>query len=643
MANVVQIIFQVDPNGTGAAAIVNINHQIQGLGQFGQQAGAQLGTGLSAVSAGGALAAAGIGLVVEGLRQGIKEAYEFGKTAVAAFNEANNAALGLQTVSKSVGVDPSAALDAVKNLDLVKKGLLTTGEASTALKNLLRTGFSLEQSISLIEKFGDTAAFNKQSAIAYGEAVVRTTEGIRQNLSTLADAGGITTNLSVIQEKAGITFDELGNKATKAGAATKYYNEFVKETAPFLGDAARKAETFAGGQDRLAAAQQKVLVTVGKLITENPALNDSFHELGKSLEIVNNILKDSDSELNQLVKAGTTTFAALVRGSADFLSSLEGILGVIRDLVNINTLGVSNGIFGALFPKQDAATADILDKAKKFNEAFNEARRVKPSDGGDSRALFKATNKDLEALQKFVKQSEENFKKFETSVKESGDAVQDLQSKLSTNPLLNLFDAAERRQRDFITKFNEVPDAIKAAFEKANRDVLQLELFKGVLGQGAGINNLLNEIAKLEAGFGGKKNLTAADEERFGGIQSSFVDKQIATAQSLLEKADSAQQRALANQSIIGATGDIRNLSPAQVEARLKALNDQLVLEQAAFQENFNRLTAQTNATTTNTAALIENGNRLAAVEGALTNFKESALSIKIENDSTATVDLGSG
>lgn len=62
----------------------------------------------------------------------------------------------------------------------------------------------------------------------------------------------------------------------------------------------------------------------------------------------------------------------------------------------------------------------------------------------------------------------------------------------------------------------------------------------------------------------------------------------------------------------------------------------------AALRESFNRLGQVQKAQEDNTVALVQVGNRLAAVEGALTNFKEGALTIKIKNDSEASIDLGS-
>jgi hypothetical protein len=623
--NRVQVIFEVDKDASGRTVLKQIQGSIRGIGSQARTTSTDVDSFLKAFK---------VALVLDFFKSGAVAAFEFGKTAVNAFNEAQAAALGLQSVAKFKGFDPKATVELVKNLDLVKSGLLTVGEASTTLKNLLQSGFTLDQSIELIKRFGDSAAFGRQAALTFGQAVVSTSEGIRNQNSILSDNGGITKNLSVILKERGFELQDLSDKVKGASAREALYNGLLVETNAQLGDAAKRAATFAGGQDKLAATQKTVLETVGKLITENPALNDSFRELGKSLEIVNSILKDSDSELNQLVKAGTTTFASLVRGTAELLRNLEGIVGLIRDIANITTIGGSESFLSKVFPKEDAATREILERAKKFSEAFNEARKPKPLIEGQTKAPFAAGEKDLEALKKFIKESEEKAKKFDDAVKGAGDTILGLQAKLQVNPIVQFYEAAQARQRDFIDKFKEVPEQMKAAFERANRDVLALDLFKGALGAGQALSNTRRQLAELEAG---------GDPEKLARARREAVQQEIEQAKRFLDIAANPAQRQLAIGRIVEATNNISELTPEQRDIRFRALNEQQTVQEQLFRENFNRLTAQTNATNDNTAALVQVGNRLTQVEGALSNFKEGAI-IKIvdESNGAATVNLGS-
>lgn len=82
-------------------------------------------------------------------------------------------------------------------------------DASTGLKNLLASGFDLKQSIDILERFSDSAAYGKQSALSFGEAISRAAEGIKNQNSNLVDNVGLTKNLSAILKERGFEWEDL--------------------------------------------------------------------------------------------------------------------------------------------------------------------------------------------------------------------------------------------------------------------------------------------------------------------------------------------------------------------------------------------------------------------------------------------------
>lgn len=716
--NKVQVIFEIDKDAQGRTTLKQIESGITRLGRTSKQAGSEIDASLSFFKG---------AILVEFFRQGVGAAFEFAKSAVAAFNEAQAAAIGLQTVAKGAGVDPQAALDAVKNLALVKNGLLTVAEASTALKNNLRTGFSLEQSIDLIKKFGDAAAFNKQSAISFGDAVVRTSEGIRQNLSTLADAGGITTNLSVILGRAGLTFEDLTDKVNGQANATKFYNELLKETAVFSGDAEKKANTFAGQTDALAAKQKVLMQTIGEIITSSPELQSGLQSVGDTLGYITSQLKDSDSELHKFVSNSAAEFGVLIELAAKFARGINAIAGAINFL---------NPIGDALNPGSPVSKDEAKNRAdtkKTFNDlakAYKDAQAKLKTDLAqapifDAGALKKKEQEDKKAFAEMKKDSDDYFKKQATdqkllddlakqsadALREMGNATAELNAKLSINPIGAAFDAASSKQEQFLIKLKNVPEKMKAAFVQAAQEVNRLELFKGTFGQGQGLGGLAGEIAKLQSGFGGSElrdkkleeslafeerkleliklgaNVRGAstrvelekqallfelEQKRAAGTLSNAeqaiilkkieltsqksinekkleafnltqTDNRIRLAQDFFGKAKTDTERQFANQQIIDATSDIGKLTPAQVEVALKARLDQQAFAQQAFRENVENLKAQTLAQKGNTDALAGVKQELGGVQAALAKFISGALTIKIENEAVATVNVGKG
>jgi hypothetical protein len=671
MANVVSIVFTVN-GAQGQQTLTQIQAQITGLGQTAQQSGSQVD---------GALAFFKSALIIEFFRRGASEALAFGKAAVAAFNEARNAALGLETVAKGAGVDPQAALAAVQNLDLVKNGLLTVAEASTALKNNLRTGFSLEQSIDLIKKFGDAAAFNKQSAISFGDAVVRTSEGIRQNLSTLADAGGITTNLSVILGRAGLTFDDLTDKVNGQANATKFYNELLKETAVFSGDADKKSKEFAGQIDALNSKEKILMQTIGEIITSSPELQKGFQAVGDTLEYLTSQLKDSDSELHKFVANSAAEFGVLIEITAKLVRGINAIAAVINFLNPIgDALNPDVGVTkDELQLQKDAkiandkiiqaykdaqkklnaqlADAPILDakqlklireasdaltdlKSKLSDDPFKSldeasARREReflqrfkdaPDQVKDSFRIENAKLLDVEISKLKAKQdkdAQDTAEKQKKLFAEVGNATLDLQAKLSINPVALMFDAAARRQADFLEKFKEVPKVMTDAFIKASQEAAQLDFFKSVFGQGQGLGNLLNERAKLEAG---------GDADKLARLQRENVDAQLRLEKDFLSRSQNAAQRGFALEQILATTSG-GNLTAEQRDVRFAALDESIVVAQKAFVENFARLENQTNAQKDNTVALTQLGTSLKQADEGIQRLATRESFIRIEID----------
>jgi hypothetical protein len=171
--------------------------------------------------------------------------------SVDAANKNQAALIGLSSVARAFGQNQDEANQAARRL--ATDGLLTVTDAAKGLKNLLAAGFELPQAVKLMERFKDSAAFGRQSALSFGEAVSSATEGIKNGNSILVDNAGVTKNLSVILEEAGFSAQDLMKATTDVNVRQALFNGILKETNPQLGDAARLAETFAGKQAMLSA------------------------------------------------------------------------------------------------------------------------------------------------------------------------------------------------------------------------------------------------------------------------------------------------------------------------------------------------------------------------------------------------------
>lgn len=215
---------------------------------------------------------------------------------VAIAAERQNAFKGLESIAVFKGVDPAAAQNAVKDLRLVKAGVVDVGDGVTGLKNLLATGFSLPQSIQLMERFSDSAAFGKQAALSYGDAIRSATEGIKNQNSILVDNAGVTKNISVILKEHGFKMEDLSDKTKKQSALQALYNGLLSETQAQVGDADKLTQGYTGTVAALDTAKKNLYATIGDLITQNPQFIALIKTMTVELNTNTTALQDNNSQ-----------------------------------------------------------------------------------------------------------------------------------------------------------------------------------------------------------------------------------------------------------------------------------------------------------------------------------------------------------
>lgn len=176
--------------------------------------------------------------------------------SISSANKYQAALTGLNSVATAFGHNAGRAEQAAK--DLANDGLMTVTDAATGLKNLLASGFSLDQATTLMKRFKDSAAFGRQSALSFGQAVSSATEGVKNGNSILVDNAGVTKNLSNMLTEAGYSAQDLSKATTDAGVRQALFNGILKETNAQSGDAAKLADSAAGKQ-AVWAAQTEVL------------------------------------------------------------------------------------------------------------------------------------------------------------------------------------------------------------------------------------------------------------------------------------------------------------------------------------------------------------------------------------------------
>jgi hypothetical protein len=199
-------------------------------------------------------ALAGLGAAFAGLVSAASSAIEASANLQSAF-------LGLRSVSAAFRVDADAAEQAARTL--ASDGLMTAAEAAQAFKLALSAGYSLEEATQLLSGLKEQAVFNRQAHYSLGEAVVATTEGIKNENSVLADATGTTKNLSVMYKEYAAALDKGVQSLTINEKRQAALDGFLKETAHSTGDLAAAQNTLQGSMARSATASNTLLASVG--------------------------------------------------------------------------------------------------------------------------------------------------------------------------------------------------------------------------------------------------------------------------------------------------------------------------------------------------------------------------------------------
>lgn len=286
--------------------------------------------------------------------------------AVKISSERINAMKGLESIADFKGIDPTKAQEAVRNLRLVKAGVVDVGEATTALKNLLATGFSLPQAVMLMERFSDSAAFGKQAALGYGQAIAGATEGIKNQNSVLVDNAGVTKNLSVILKERGYELEDLSDKTKKQGALEALYKGLLAETAAQVGDADKLTQGYTGTIASLNTAYNNLYAAGGDLVTQSPEIAAAYRIQKEQVETLTDGLKNQSSETAKTAKAWLAFYAKVTAGTYPFIATISNSF-----MVAANALaGAGAAIAGTLALAVESTTAIALGAiASMYNPA----------------------------------------------------------------------------------------------------------------------------------------------------------------------------------------------------------------------------------------------------------------------------------
>lgn len=172
----------------------------------------------------------------------------FVSVAISEFNKAEAAFRGLESVANFAGVGIGRAMEEATKLSA--DGLMTVGEASKSLQNLLARGYSIEQAVQTLTRLKDAAAFGRVAHLSLGEAVLTASEGLKNENSILVDNAGVTKNVSVIWKEYAAQIGKSVTDLTQQEKVQAEVNGILRETEAQAGNAAKAAKSLKGEMNK---------------------------------------------------------------------------------------------------------------------------------------------------------------------------------------------------------------------------------------------------------------------------------------------------------------------------------------------------------------------------------------------------------
>jgi len=253
----------------------------------------------------------GVTAIVTGVIFAIKGVINKMQDFVATAERKKQAINKLRAVSQNLGLDFKEVERATKSL--TKDGLLGLADASQAVSNLMATGLSLDKTIELLRVAKDNAITNRQAHLTLSEAVVKFTEGIRNENSMLTDSVGITKNYSAILKDETKLLGLNANELTKQQKAQIIANGFIKEGSAFIGQASKQVNEYTGQSAKLANTTERLKASIGERLIPafkvliallNPILENltDWFSTSVDLEGITDDLIDIQDEYNSVIK-----------------------------------------------------------------------------------------------------------------------------------------------------------------------------------------------------------------------------------------------------------------------------------------------------------------------------------------------------
>ncbi len=429
------------------------------------------------------------------------------KDSIAAANRYQSAMTGLSSIAEAFNQDQVAARNAAK--ELASDGLMTVNEAASGLKNLLASGFGLDQAIVLMDRFKDSAAFNRQAALGFGQAVVTATEGIKNGNSILVDNAGVTKNISVILKEAGKSQQDVMNVTSDASVRQALYNGLLRETAAMNGNASKLTKLYAGDQAKLSAVTETLRQRFGMV---NQALSQGI--LGSMVKVLGGNQQMIVSMSFAAVTTGVLAFGFFKLIKMIDAFRLASIMAAVSNplVMALTVLAAVAGV--VVYRAMDKMQQKILDANDQAVQMSDVMGNDLPAAMGSTSDAAKDVADQIKKIDEQIVKATRDFKEqMATIVREHQSAVTDLKASIAEETAA-FKEAQGERQKDYEDAQKEQLDEHQDKVDELQRQ-LDSQLALGKWADQEEVDSIKRKIAEENDAYNeqARKNKEAFLEE----------------------------------------------------------------------------------------------------------------------------------
>ncbi len=286
----------------------------------------------------GAMASKLLGAV--GITVGIAALAKLGQEGVKAAMQMESAQKSLQFLTNATGRSFQTANNFVQGF--ISDGLVPAADAYEAYKNMVARGYDTSQIEQMLNVMKDSAVYGRQAGFEIGEAIVKTSQGLRMENSILTDSVGIQKNVAKMWDEYAKSIGTTTNRLTDAQKRQAEFNGFMAEGGVYAGAAAQYTQSYAGRVSQLSAAFYNLKVSIGNAII--PILNAIIPSIINAVNWFTRLFNTVGKVMNLIF--GTSVGMADVGSQAEGIGDAAGAMGDLAD----NTEAAGEAAKGALAP-----------------------------------------------------------------------------------------------------------------------------------------------------------------------------------------------------------------------------------------------------------------------------------------------------